>query len=116
MSWAIGAAGWDHHCGDVWRQAVQVAEGRDICDVVGPSPRSRREWRVMMARNNARSLHDLVCLLHGDALPVRMARRGDLVMFGRGALGVCRGELVEFYGGALVPLAACACAWHLQED
>lgn len=101
---------WSRHCGDLWRDAVQSTVGRDICDIVGPSPRRPRDWAAMMRRLGVRSLHEVVCAVHGHPVPLRAARRGDIVRKGW-AMGVCRGEQCEFFGGAMVPLADVDAAW-----
>lgn len=101
---------WSLHCGDLWRDAVLSATGRDICDIVGASPRRPRDWAAMMRRLNARSLHDVVCAVHGFAFLPRIARRGDIVRKGW-AMGVCRGEHCEFFGGVMVPLGDVDAAW-----
>lgn len=103
---------WDRHCGDLWRQAVLAATGRDICDVVGPSPRRAAEWAAMMRRLGARTLHNVVSAVHGPEIDLRTARRGDIVRKGW-ALGVCRGELAEFWGGAAVPIGGVDAAWRV---
>ncbi len=63
-----------------------------------------------MRRLGARSLHDVVCRVHGFAFEPRVARRGDIVRAGW-AMGVCRGEHCEFFGGVMVPLADVDVAW-----
>jgi hypothetical protein len=55
-------------------------------------------------------MHDVVCAVHGAAVPIRSARRGDLVRSGW-AMGICRGEACEFYGGVMAPLADADAAW-----
>lgn len=104
---------WSHHCGDGWRASVLSATGRDICDIVGPSPRRVRDWSGMMHRLCVRSMSGVVSAVHGPAQPVRMARRGDIVVRGW-ALGVCRGEMAEFYGGVMVPMAQVEAAWPVD--
>lgn len=113
MTICVNDPDWSSHCGDMWRRAVLSATGRDICDIVGPSPRRPRDWAAMMRRLGARSLHDVVCAVHGAAVPVRSARRGDIVRKGW-AMGVCRGEMCEFFGGVLVPLADVDAAWPVK--
>lgn len=66
-----------------------------------------------MHRLGARSLHDVVCAVHGPAVDVRFAKRGDIVRKGW-AMGVCRGEACEFFGGAMVPLNDVDAAWPVN--
>lgn len=109
-----GDPDWDRHCGDLWREAVLEATGRDICAIVGPSPRRPREWVATMRRLKVRSLHDVVTAVHGPEIDLRLARRGDVVRRGW-ALGVCRGELAEFFGGVAVPIGEVDAAWRVTE-
>jgi hypothetical protein len=104
---------WPHHCGDLWRAHVLAATGRDICDLVGPSPRRPRAWAAMLRRNGVRDMGDLVSRVHGPPIDVRLARRGDVVRCGW-ALGVCRGEVAEFYGGDAVPMREVEQAWRVD--
>lgn len=94
---------WAAHCGDLWRAHVLAAIGRDVCDIVGPSPRSRREWIALMRRVGARCMRDVIAAVHGEPIPYRTARRGDVVRRGW-AIGVCRGERAEFFGGEMVAM------------
>lgn len=104
---------WSEHCGDAWRSMVLKATGRDICDVVGPSPRRTRDWVAMMRRLGVRDMAGVISAVHGEAIPVHQAGRGDIVRRGW-AIGVCRGELAEFYGGAVVPMGQVEQAWRLE--
>lgn len=108
------APGWDDHCGDGWRAHVLSATGRDVCAIVGPSPRGPRQWAATMRRLGVRGLGGVVAAVHGPAIPVRQARRGDLVRRGW-ALGVCRGELSEFHGGVMIPTRDADEAWRVDE-
>lgn len=101
---------WSHHCGDLWRAAVLEAGQGDICDVVGPSPRRARDWVAMMRRLGVRDMAGVVSAVHGRPIARRAAMRGDIVRRGW-AIGVCRGELAEFYGGVTVPMAQIDQAW-----
>lgn len=102
--------GWAAHCGDLWRAHVLAATGRDICDVVGASPRGSREWAAMMRRLGVRSMSGVVGAVHGAPISPRAARRNDVVRRGW-ALGICRGELAEFFGGAMLPMSQVEEAW-----
>lgn len=105
--------GWEAHCGDLWRAQVLAATGWDICDVVGPSPRSARDWAGMMRRLGVRSLSGVVSAVHGTAIAPRRAVRGDIVRRGW-ALGVCRGERAEFIGGEMVEMRDVDEAWRVN--
>lgn len=94
---------WNDHCGDLWRAHVLAATGNDICDIVGPSPRRPAEWVAMMRRTGVRSMSGVIAAVHGAPIARRQAMRGDIVRRGW-AIGVCRGEDAEFYGGVIVPM------------
>ncbi len=106
---------WAAHCGDAWRAHVLASGGGDICDVVGPSPRCPREWAAMMRRLGVRTMDGVICAVHGDPIPLRMAMRGDIVRRGW-AIGICRGDTAEFFGGDLVPVKYADAAWRLAPD
>ena len=103
---------WSDHCGDRWRAHVLAATGRDICDIVGPSPRGPRDWAAMMRRLGVRSMDGVIGAVHGQPVPYRQAMRGDIVRCGW-AIGVCRGERAEFWGGEMVPMREVDRAWRL---
>lgn len=105
-----GEPGWARHCGDLWRAAVLSVAGRDICAIVGPSPRSAGDWAAMMRRLGVRSMGGVVSAVHGTAIAPRLARRGDIVRKGW-ALGVCRGETAEFFGGVMLGMGEVDQAW-----
>ncbi len=67
----------------------------------------------MMRRLGARDMAGVIAAVHGPAIDTRLARRGDIVQIGW-AIGVCRGELEEFYGGVMVPAKRTERAWQLQ--
>jgi len=108
-----GAPEWSSHCGDLWRAAVRAATGRDICDVLGASPRRAGDWAAMMRRIGARSMVDVISFVHGEPIPIRLARRGDIVRRGW-AIGICRGEIAEFFGGDMISLAVVDQAWPVR--
>ncbi len=66
----------------------------------------------MMRRLGVRDMAGVIAAVHGPAIDTRQARRGDIVQIGW-AIGVCRGELAEFYGGVMVSVSAAQRAWHL---
>lgn len=66
----------------------------------------------MMRRLGARDLAGVVSAVHGAPINPRLARRGDIVVIGW-AIGVCRGELAEFYGGVRVSMRHVEKAWSL---
>lgn len=103
---------WYRHCGDTWREHVLAATGADICGVVGPSPRRPRDWVAIMRRLGVRNLSGVVAAVHGPSVPPRQAMRGDLVRRGW-ALGICRGEVGEFFGGEMVAIRECDEAWRV---
>jgi hypothetical protein len=107
------APDWQDHCGDRWRAHVLEASGLDICAIVGPSPRRPREWCAMMRRLGVRSMSGVISAVHGAPIGRRLARRGDVVRKGW-AIGICRGELAEFFGGDTAPMATIDEAWPLS--
>ena len=104
--------GWNDHCGDAWRAHVLRETGRDICDVVGPSPRRARDWARMMRKLGVRDMAGVISAVHGAAIPYRQAMRGDIVQRGR-AIGVCRGDQAEFFGGTFTAMRDVDGAWRL---
>ena len=104
---------WSWHCGDEWRQHVLAVTGRDVCDVVGPSPRRPRDWAAMMRRLGVRDLGGVVSAVHGPSIATLTAQRGDVVRRGW-ALGICQGDLAVFYGGVTVPMKDVDEAWQPQ--
>lgn len=103
---------WTDHCGDRWRAHVQATTGNDICAIVGPSPRRAGDWAAMMRRLGVRSMAGVISAVHGPSVPPRMARRGDIVRRGW-AIGICRGEYAEFFGGDMVAMRDVEQAWHI---
>ncbi len=101
---------WSEHCGDRWRDTVLAAGGGDICDIVGPSPRRVRDWVAMMRRLGVRGMSGVISAVHGAPVPRRQAMRGDIVRRGW-AIGVCRGDKAEFFGGAMASMAEVDEAW-----
>lgn len=106
---------WAAHCGDMWRAHVLASGGGDICDIVGPSPRRPRDWAAMMRRLGARSMDGVISAVHGSPIPYRQAMRGDVVRRGW-AIGICRGDHAEFYGGVMLPMAYVDCSWPLKTN
>ncbi|WP_404714363.1 DUF6950 family protein [Sphingomonas sp. MMS24-J13] len=91
-----------------------AAAGVDVAASLGPSPRGWRDAAEAMRRLGVRSLSEAVRIVHGAPLgSIRMARRGDLVRKGW-ALGICRGELAEFYGGVMAPMQQVDEAWAIE--
>lgn len=103
---------WSRHCGDRWREHVLAATGRDICDIVGPSPRRTRDWVGMLRRLGVRNMAGVIGAVHGKPIPIRRAARGDIVQRGW-AIGICRGDRAEFFGGDVVAMADVESAWSL---
>ncbi len=103
---------WSDHCGDRWREHVFAVAGFDICDTVGPSPRRPRDWVAMMRRLGVRDMAGVIAAVHGAAVPYRQAGRGAIVRRGW-AIGICRGERAEFYGGKFLPMNMVDDAWNV---
>lgn len=87
--------------------------GRDICDTLGPSPRRARDWTAMMRRLGVRDMRGVISVVHGEPIPYRQAMRGDIVRRGW-AIGICRGDQAEFYGGEMVTLRDVDQVWPLR--
>lgn len=107
-------ADWGLHCGDGWRLAVLAAGAGDICDIVGPSPRRARDWVAMMRRLGVTDMTGVISSVHGDPVPPRRAMRGDIVQRGW-AIGICRGDKAEFFGGVMEPMSAVERAWPIAQ-
>lgn len=103
---------WASHCGDGWRANVLALGGGDICDIVGASPRRPRDWVAMMRRLGVRNMSGVISAVHGESIPPRQAMRGDIVRRGW-AIGVCRGDKAEFFGGVMHPMSGVDEAWPL---
>lgn len=104
---------WGNHCGDLWRAHVLSHSGRDICDVVGASPRSAADWARMIRTTGGRTMGDVISFVHGEPIPPLTAKRGDLVKRGW-AIGICRGEDAEFFGGDFAPMSQIEQAWSVE--
>lgn len=66
-----------------------------------------------MRRLDVRSLSGVVTAVHGPGLATpRLARRGDMVRRGW-ALGICCGEMAEFYGAHMAPMSDVEEGWRL---
>lgn len=109
---SVSDPAWTEHCGDRWRAHVLAETGQDICDVVGPSPRRPRDWARMMRRLGVRDMGGVISAVHGEPIPYRQAMRGDIVQRGW-AIGICRGEKAEFFGGDFVPMREVDGTWRL---
>lgn len=68
----------------------------------------------MMRRLGVRDMAGVVSAVHGESVPTRLARRGDIVRRGW-ALGVCRGSHAEFYGGEVLPMRDVDEAWRMRD-
>lgn len=107
------APDWPHHCGDYWRTHVSATSGIDICDTVGPSPRRPRDWVGMMRRLGVRDMAGVISAVHGSPVHYRHAMRNAIVRRGW-AIGICRGDRAEFYGGVFLPMNMVDDAWNLE--
>lgn len=103
---------WGRHCGDLWRDHVLDQTGCDVSDVVGAMPRRPREFAAMMHRLGVRDLGGVVTAAMGPPIARRQAMRGDIVRQGW-ALGICRGPLAEFFGGAMAPMIHIDQVWSV---
>lgn len=104
---------WTDHCGDRWRAHVLAETGQDICDVVGPSPRRPGDWARMMRQLGVKGMAGVISAVHGEPIPYRQAMRGDIVRRGW-AIGICRGDQAEFFGGEFTAMRAVDDAWSLK--
>jgi hypothetical protein len=103
---------WARHCGDLWRHHVLMRTGRDICDIVGPSPRRPREWVAMMRRLGVRDMAGVISAVHGPPIDASAARPGDVVQAGW-AIGICLGPVAEFYGRRQLAMGDVDRAWRV---
>jgi hypothetical protein len=109
----LSTVAWDEHCGDRWRAHVLAGTGQDICDIVGPSPRRPRDWAAMMRRLGVRDMGGVISAVHGSPISFRQAMRGDIVQRGW-AIGICRGDQAEFFGGDFAAMRDVDAAWPLR--
>jgi hypothetical protein len=68
----------------------------------------------MMHRLGVRDMSGVISAVHGDPIPARQAMRGDIVRHGW-AIGICRGDTAEFFGGATQSMSVVDEAWPLAE-
>ncbi len=78
---------------------------------LGGCPRSWAQAAVLYRRIGVRTLADAVTKVLGPPVDPKQAMRGDVVMVD-GALGICRGELVECLD-RMQPIARAQCAWRV---
>lgn len=98
------------HCAEPAVEAVFAACGKDVWAEWGGCPRSWREAADLYRRMGVRTLAEAVTVAIGPPLASPLlAKRGDIVMV-QGALGVCRGDIVECMGDNM-PLDAVTIAW-----
>jgi hypothetical protein len=67
----------------------------------------------MMRRLGVSHMAGVISAVHGEPIPYRQARRGDIVQRGW-AIGICRGDQAEFFGGDMVPMRDVAGVWNLR--
>lgn len=94
-------------------ERLRQATGRDLWAELGGCPRSWRDAAEVYRRLGAASLREAVGTVLGPEIDPKLAMRGDIVMVDN-ALGVCRGEWVEFVD-RMQPLRRASCAWHIGE-
>lgn len=102
---------WDWHCAEFAAAHVKAVTGRDIWAEVGGCPRSPKEAAALYRRLHTRTLKRTVSKLLGKSVDPKLAMRGDIVMVDN-ALGICRGELVEFVD-RMQPIGRAERAWRL---
>jgi hypothetical protein len=104
---------WNDHCAECAAEHVRQSTGRDVWSELGCAgpPRGWREAADLYRRHGVSSLADLVTVVLGPSTDRRLAMRGDIVMVD-GALGICRGELVEFID-RILPLSRASRAWRV---
>lgn len=66
-----------------------------------------------MRRLGVRSMSGVIGAVHGQPIPLRQARRGDIVRRGW-AIGVCRGDRAEFFGGDTTAMRDIDEAWSVR--
>lgn len=106
---------WAWHCAEPAVAAVAKATGRDIWAELGGCPRSWAQARDLYQRIGARCLADCMTYLFGSPIEPKIARRGDICLQSNrhgAALGVCRGDVVEYFNVTL-PLSEAAAAWRV---
>lgn len=106
----LRAPDWDRHCAEHGAAAVLAASGRDLWSETGGCPRNWREAAAVYRRLGARDLAGAVTALLGPPINPNLAGRGDLAMVD-GALGICRGDLVECLD-RMQPIGRATKAWR----
>lgn len=66
-----------------------------------------------MRRLKVHGMRGVIGKVHGKPLPYRQARRGDIVRRGW-AIGICRGDRAEFFGGEMTAMRDVDEAWRLR--
>lgn len=98
------------HCAEFAADAVMESTGRDIwSELDAAPPRSWDEARKLYRRKRVRSLEGLVSKVLGRPIDPKRAMRGDVAMVD-GALGIVRGDLVEFLD-SVQPIGRATKAW-----
>ena len=103
---------WERHCAEPAVEAVRRATGRDLWAELGGCPRTWKEAAALYRRCGGCSLSDVVTAALGPPVAPKQARRGDVCIMGN-ALGICRGDLVE-YPNATFPLSQAEKAWRVD--
>lgn len=105
-------ASWSCHCADLAVAQVRAATARDIWAELGGRPSGWREAAALYRRLGVRSLAEAVGAVLGEPVDPKRAGRGDIAQAGW-ALGVVRGDLVEFTN-AVLPLSCADRAWKVR--
>src|SRR5687768_6785738 len=100
--------GWDNHCAEHVAKTLPF----DLWASVGECPRNWREAAELYRKHGVTTMAELVTKVLGEPVDPKLAHRGDIVMVD-GALGVCRGELVECLD-RMQPLSRATLAWRVR--
>lgn len=103
---------WDFHCAEFAAAHVGATIGRDVWVELGGCPRNAKQAAALYRRLGSRTLTEAVTGVLGEPIDPKLAMRGDIVMVDN-ALGVCRGDLVEFVD-RMQPIGRAERAWRLQ--
>jgi hypothetical protein len=103
---------WAHHCAEFAADHLKAKTGREFWDEFGGCPKSPREAANFYRRMGVTNFRDAVSRVLGEPASPAFAMRDDIVMADN-ALGICRGELVEFMD-RMQPISRASCCWHIK--